>query len=508
MLMKQLFFRSAAVFTTLLNLILSPELTSANPWIIPSHEFNTVGPNAMSLASDANGHAIALLPDSNGFGSINASYFSDGIWGPEIPLSSLGPAQHTSLSMDDSGTALAIWSNPYRVETAFFDGTEWLLTSPPVLDNFPSYGVSVSMNGPNHGIAIWINTSTSDVRYSIFSNGIWTSPATVQAGTGNSNPVVAYSTNGTAVAGWHSTADTTVVANFDGTSWTTTTLDSTSINFFQTVGIDSNGNAIALWKNATDDVVVSNYSGGSWQSPLTFDTAIGTNNFDLDLAMSRNGTAVVIWKDATTNGLSRSYDGSNWASAITFATNAVQAANDGRNMAVAVDNNGNALVIWESSVPQILSSSLPLGGTVWSPLQVVDPDPIVHGSLPVTRVLSSLSENGTGFAGWNQAGVGTFFFANAMVQTSPPGSIEGNTVRQVYPTFTDRVHVICWTASPDTNIAVYLLRRNGVLIATIPFTGRFSYCDHNRCKCPPDVYTVTAVSINGIESEPLTVILQ
>jgi hypothetical protein len=63
---------------------------------------------------------------------------------------------------------------------------------------------------------------------------------------------------------------------------------------------------------------------------------------------------------------------------------------------------------------------------------------------------------------------------------------------------------LTWTLSVDNEVTNYILKRNGITIATLGATTN-SYEDHNRNPSASDTYTLIAVDASGNESDPLTV---
>lgn len=484
-------------FVISLNFIANPFSLNAD-WMDPPFTFGiTTGETIARIGSDANGNAIAFAP-----AGAETAYFSNGAWGP---INILQPSftNASDFAMENSGTALAVWSLPgTSINSSYFNGTTW--TTPPAnpLDTSAvDASIAVAMNGTGSGIAVWINFATNNVNSSIFSNGNWSPITTIAVGTGLSAPSVAYSTNGTAIASWTAIGNLIYVSHFDGSTWSFPLLmEAVPFGYFSKVGMDSQGNGIALWKNTTNNIIVSHFIG-TWQAPLSL--GVGTaNRRDYDLAMSKNGTAVVVWNDvSSTIGLSRSYTGSSWQAPLQFATD-ITVSNSINNVSVSVNDSGNALAVWFTG-SQVKSSRLPFG-SAWQPEEIVDAsvDPTT------ISVVSSLSNTNAGFAAWSVAAEGFEYFANAMIAPIAPPSMSVSVCKNKFVTQTDYINIIRWTPSPDPTVVSYQLSRNGCIIAIIPAFGPFVYYDHNSCKGFVDVYTLIAINADGIESAPITVTLE
>lgn len=507
---------------TLIKLFMGLLLSFAYPsavfsaWQQPPFHFpNTGSINQLALASDANGNGIALI--GNQASSVAEAWnYTDGVW-QQTTFNPQGiNPDSVSLAMDDSGTAIAMFHDQIsgKFFTRFFNGTIWGFLSPDPLDTsaaVSSPSMSLDMNGPSSGVVLWVNDG--NVNTSFLSTWSWGPITTLNNEPNPQGLTVAFSANGTAIAVWQS--DTTggiVASNFFGGTWhPVVPLDPTGVfatslvpspGAYRNAGIDDNGNAFVVWVNNSGQVVVQKFSGttSTWIPSQIIDASSG--NSGTSVSVAPGGTAVAVWKDSSSNGQSSSYDGIQWSPKTQFTFAPISTFST---PSISVDNFGNALVVWGTATPQVLSARMPLGGIWGNPELVAD----VNTSNPeINSTLSSLSSNGIGFAAWMTFAEGDEFsqvFANVTLAPTPPLSISARSCHNRYPTYTDHVHIITWTPSTDPSVVAYYLRRNGILIATAFSTDPITYCDHNRCGKRVDVYTVTAVDINGVESEPLTV---
>ena len=80
----------------------------------------------------------------------------------------------------------------------------------------------------------------------------------------------------------------------------------------------------------------------------------------------------------------------------------------------------------------------------------------------------------------------------------PPSGISGESIGDEYLTFTDRLHIIRWKASPGLCTSNYEVFRNGELIATVS-ANTLEYIDHNRNN-QTDTYSVRAINSFGFAS--------
>jgi YVTN family beta-propeller protein len=96
-----------------------------------------------------------------------------------------------------------------------------------------------------------------------------------------------------------------------------------------------------------------------------------------------------------------------------------------------------------------------------------------------------------------------FIFAT-VTAIDPPSGFTG--IRKVnnFIVAEEYYNSLTWTLSADEEVSSYILKRNGVTIATLGATTN-SYEDHNRNPSASDTYTLIAVDASGNESDPLTV---
>lgn len=468
-------------------------------WQQPPHQFPDFGSgNGPPVASDAFGHAFAL-PSNAPNGTIGASLFSSGIWSDPPQTIGLGSFDSIDVAMDNGGTALGIWHDvgANEIKTASFNGISWSTPNPnPLATTIGGVEVAVSMNGPNQGVAMWIDDTTRLVRSSFFFAGNWS--LVNNLGTGDFDPSIAYSANNTAVAGWFDIVLGTTVNNFTGGLWQgPIVLDPAGGS--PVVGIDSSGKALAVWTNSSGNVVFSVFNGTSWS--ITQGIAATTGNDTLSLVMTPGGTAVATWIGSSLGGFSSSYNGFFWSAPIQITGGPIGTGFN-KFLSLSVSDNGNALAVWTitASPLEIRSSRLALGGTAWTPQEFV-----ASVSRDITFLDSSLSENGIGFASWALVEIPEQF-ATASIPPPGPSNMQGIACKNRFAMQTECVNTITWTPSRDPAVVAYYLRRNGILIAVIPAQGPYIYVDHDRCKVV-DTYTLTAVYPGGEESLPVSITL-
>lgn len=476
--------------------IASFAICDAGPLSIAQLSNNNTSFN-ISLAADTENNAIAVYnQNSQIFGTYSEN---QQLWTPPVMISNgLDFKGKPIAAMDASGTGLAVWLSSDlfffdSIEANFFNGTTW--GTAIVLDS----GVgspNVAMNGLGQGIAVW--TSQPNLFSSFFNGGTW--GPIVPAGTNAGGFLqVAYSPSGNAALVW-SHFDLGIndiwANNYNGTTWIGQTLLDSTGNLFPDVGIDALGNAIAVWGgNGTSDIKASRYNGVSWSAGQTIST-IGNNSPPI-ISVDSTGAAIAAWRESTNNVVYAVFNGISWSSPI----NAGAVASD---ISLTMDSAGNALLgISQDTTGSIFTIFIPKGQTAQLPLLI---DENTEENRDISVALSTQSP--LGFIGWVTSpgeGPGNAF-ATFLARPIPPEAA-GRTCVSNFGMQKDRVHIITFAPSTDTTVVSYIIRRDGAIVDIIPPSGPFVFFDHNRCRGIPNTYTIVSVNANGIESNPVTIVL-
>lgn len=88
----------------------------------------------------------------------------------------------------------------------------------------------------------------------------------------------------------------------------------------------------------------------------------------------------------------------------------------------------------------------------------------------------------------------------AITPVSAPTNFQGKQKNNRFAFESELFNVLTWSPSPSPGVVSYNLYRNGVLIANILASEPLKFKDHNRNKRVTDVYNVTAVFANGVQS--------
>lgn len=88
----------------------------------------------------------------------------------------------------------------------------------------------------------------------------------------------------------------------------------------------------------------------------------------------------------------------------------------------------------------------------------------------------------------------------------PVGSVVGKQKSNRFAAQSECYNKIQWTKSPSQDVVSYRIYSGAVLIASLP-SSQLSFEDHVCCNRTKE-YSITAVNSNGIESDPVTIIIK
>jgi hypothetical protein len=232
----------------------------------------------------------------------------------------------------------------------------------------------VAMDNNGNAIIVW--QQYDGTNYHIFKSeyrgGIWTNPANLTdnispGGAGAWNPQVAMDNNSNAIIVWQQSNGTNYhifKSEYRSGVWTNPTglTDNISPNgqdaTYPQVAMDNNGNAIIVWQqsNGTNyHIFKSEYRGGVWTNPANFTDNISPNGQDAaypQVAMDNNGNAIIVWQQsdgANFQIFKSEYRGGVWTNPASLANKISPSGQDAYTPYVAMDNNGNAIIVWQQN---------------------------------------------------------------------------------------------------------------------------------------------------------------
>ena len=212
-------------------------------------------------------------------------------------------------------------------------------------------------------MAIWRQYRYDDIRSSIWSNRYvfdegWGDAELVETGLGDAyDPQVAVDSAGNAVAVWiqnqyEDSDNNTVYSNryVVGMGWGDDHIIGTSAGatIRPQVAVDGSGNALAVW-SAGGSIYSNRYVVGTdWGTPELLETA-DASAFHPHVAIERSGNAIAVWTQYTNYSVNvsvysnRYIVGTGWGDAELVGGDH---PGDSASPQVAVDDSGNAMVVW------------------------------------------------------------------------------------------------------------------------------------------------------------------
>ena len=245
----------------------------------------------------------------------------------------------------------------------------------------------VAMDDNNNIIVVWTQdtgSNTEQVFKSEYRNGVWTNPASLSDYVSNatkyvSGARVAMNNNGDAIIVWVQYSSSTNCAvykcEYHNGSWGEPELVSATGKSIDTteVAMDDSGNIVIAWDqnigSSTGSVLFTNeYRNGSWSG--TTQLTDFTNKYyisDFSLAMGNNGSTVIVWNDEINTGLTpinngvqyyiytyktyrKNYRNNDWQATSQAGTAVTQTTTKSSLPQVAINDSGDAVIIWRKYV--------------------------------------------------------------------------------------------------------------------------------------------------------------
>jgi len=290
------------------------------------------------------------------------------------------------------------------------------------------------------------------------------------------NPQVAINQSGYAIAVWEQSDGTrsNISANryIVGTGWGTPTLieaDSTGDAYNPQVAVDQSGYAIAVWEQSdgTHSNIWSNHYdvGTGWGTPTLIEADSTGDAYNPQIAVDQTGNAVVVWEEfngSRSNISANRYDiGRGWG---TSALIEIDDAGDAYNPQVAVNQTGYAVAVWEQSDgtrSNIWSNRYDVG-TGWGTATLVETDNAGDARNPQVAFYQSSDA----IAVWEQSdGTRSSIWANRHVGDTgwgDPLSVETDNAENAYsPQVAANyvgIAVVVWEQSDSTRSDIWANR--------------------------------------------------
>lgn len=359
----------------------------------------------------------------------------------------------------------------------------------------------IVMDDNGNAIIVWVQSdgTNNQIYKSEYRNGVWTYPANLADNISPDdqdarNPHVAMDNNGNAIivwsqsdgtnyqifkserrnGVWHNPVSLTDNISPDGQ-------DAGMESMFggdAQVAMDNNGNAIIVWYqgNGPDNhVFKSEYRNGTWTHPANLTDNIGINDASMpQVAMDDNGNAIIVF--VASNGLFKSeYRNGAWHDPDNISTNALFPQ-------VAMDNNGNAIIVWNDGFPAEIFKSEYRNGTWTHPVNSTDN--ISHSGTSSEFPQVEMDDNGNAIIVWikrdsidyAQWTILKSEHRNGIWTTPANISFNGQNTGHVHVDMDNNGNaIIAWSQSDGTNWQIFKSEyRDGVWINPTSFTDNIS----------------------------------
>jgi hypothetical protein len=406
-------------------------------------EDNAKNASTPQIAFDSSGNAIAVWSqndaDIDAVNNIWANRFdsSTAEWGTaELIEADAGDATSPQVTINSSGNAIAVWSqgiglpSQTNIMSNRFDGTDWgTAESIVAVDSGDASSPQVAFDNSGNAIAVWsqsdgLLTPIVDIMTNRFDSTTagWGTAESIEDGTGDAaSPQVAFDSSGNAITVWSQNdgnVDNIMANRFDNTTvlWGTAVLiegDDAGNAASPQVAFDSSGNAIAVWSqndgaatDAVDNITANRFDGNVWGTAETIEADAG-NAASPQIAFDNSGNAIAVWSqnngaeiDAIDNIMANRFDGTVWGSA---AESIEAGAGNAASPQVAFDSSGNAIAVWsqnnvaETPVDNIMVNRF--NGNVWdSTAESIETDDTGSAASPQV----ALDSSGNAIAVWSQ----------------------------------------------------------------------------------------------------------
>ncbi|CRX37726.1 hypothetical protein [Estrella lausannensis] len=473
-------------------------------------QFFTVGDTGASpdVGVDPGGNAIAVFVNTGLGGVIEASQFDPetNTWGTpfQISIPQETGKDAPAIGMSEQNLAYVIQRDQTKpaIEFSQLNQSGWN-SGIAYSDSGTLSKPSIAASGTGQFAAAWISSVNGVQALAI--NGVSLSALQVldSSATSTTDLVsVAVNNSGTAVAAWLGSNGNIRYSLYSGGVWSPA-LDVTSEkpNQYPSVGIDDSGNVVFVWKR--ESVIWANqlYKGQLFHSQKISNKKIAAVSGPL-CAVDKTGIALSIWLDEDNNVAFSYFDGKEWSHGVAGIAEPTSV------LSLTKDDNKNFFAEWSynaGSVHEIRSAYFN-PGLGWSQTETA-----ATSSLALRNPRGALSSlNHTAFAvfesGGNTDAAGTFSLL--AVPPSPPAEIQGRVKKDRFPCQTDRIHIVSWSATDDPTAVAYRFREGTKLVGQFPLTGPFRLDFHNRDRKKEVTYKVSTVNSLGVEGAPITIELR
>ncbi|WP_287410087.1 hypothetical protein [Oceanithermus sp.] len=338
----------------------------------------------LRLALNNAGEAVMVWYQSDGSGNLRIyeAERQNGSWTGPISFSLADPPtsglpQYLDVAINDSGDAVVVWGQDGQIFGAERQGADGSWTAPAGLNPAGTgrFDPKVALNNAGDAVVVWQqNDGTKNQIYKVErqgAGGSWIGPSPL-GDTNAINAKVVLNDAGDAVVVWQQSDGTNeqiYKAERRGGAWTTPSDPADHLSLAGTaasgpqVALNDAGDAVVVWQQS-DGTNIQIYKaerrGGAWTTPsdpADHLSLAGTAASGPQVALNDAGDAVVVWEQRDgSNGqiFKAERRGGAWTTPRDLADHLSLAGTDARQPQVALNDAGDAVVVWEQ-----------LGGSNW-----------------------------------------------------------------------------------------------------------------------------------------------
>lgn len=328
----------------------------------------------------------------------------------------------TLILQNNGGDDLTLTDNgafTFTTAVAYGSGYDVTVSSSPLAQSCPVTNDTGTMSGAN------VTDVTVDC-----SNKAWTSPVKISPdgydADASTQRVAMKGDVGNAVVVWiqyNGSDDHTFMSEYRNGSWMypVDQDDHISINDGSNAhaAMDESGNAIVVWDGSdgsNNQIFMSEYRNGAWTHPSNQTDNIspdGQDAYNPWVAMDDNGNAIIVWEQRENTGtyyqiFKSEYRNGSWThpSDLTSSNYISPDGASSRDARVAMDNNGNAIIIWrqdnDSGPNSMVFMSEYRGGNWTHPASRSSGNYISPDGTNVSEHRVAMSDNGDAVITWVQ----------------------------------------------------------------------------------------------------------
>lgn len=502
---------------------------------------STTSTPAVGIDASGNAIAIGVGTDDNTNYLVKTVQIINGQLVNPTSFSATSP-NSPNISVNAGGNAGIAWidldlGNSHSITNgAVFIGGNWSVpeTISDAVNNYSSADLpGINMDQTNQSLVFWdgFTSSLNDLWYNKYASGWLGSPVEIYNTTNGLRPFAfSGAPNGKALMTWTEFTSFTLNAGYyDGSSWTLTQNLSSDVStrcgVIAPTSMNALNNAVIIWPTASQGINAMLYTNGSFGSPEVIytptapDTADGISNL-IAVALNNSGIATAAWTvtnndDFSTKLMVSRRTNQGWSSPVVIDTSLdpenIQYVN------VGMDDQGNAIVVWEHDDSDenggIFYDYFNASTNSWLPVRL----PIPTTGEPSFYPYLSVNGNGDAIVVW---ATDTAVYASEFSPSNtlfPPRHLKGKQIVNRFLISTQIINKLIWGESLDPNVTSYYVYKNGKKVSTIPSSRyfvivnkigipskRYLYIDQLSKRKKKIVYQVTAVTSDGVQSEPVT----